>query len=172
MKEIIDVYDENKQKTGKTILRGKERLQKGEYVLATKAIFVNSKKQILISKRSDAKPKNPGLWEIGAGGCSLTGETSLQAIIREIKEELGLDLNNKKGIFFKGYKDDHIFFDIWLYNIDVKISDLNFSDNEVVDAKWVEIDEYMNLHNQAMLANYKSFEYQDYDKCMKLLFKN
>ena len=167
--EKIDVYDESKQKTGKVIIRRKERLEDGEFALATKAILINSEKKILISKRSENKPSNPGLWEIN-GGCCLAGENPSQAIVRELKEELGIDLSDKKGIYFKEYKKEHVFLDIWLYKVDVDISDIKFNDNEAVEARWVTIDEYEQFNKNGMLTNYKAFEVEDYGKCLKLLF--
>lgn len=41
------------------------------------------------------------MWDITAGGHVLAGEFGFQAIIREAKEELGLDLN-KNDITFIG----------------------------------------------------------------------
>ena len=56
-------------------------------------VLINDVNEILLSKR----PKNKhlgGYWEF-PGGKIETDETPGQAIIREIKEELNIDINNK-----------------------------------------------------------------------------
>lgn len=88
-RELVDIYNENRKKTGKTKIRHKDKLEVGEYVIGVQAIMINSKKEILISKRSKNKDAYPLMWECN-GGALLARETSLQGILREIKEELGL----------------------------------------------------------------------------------
>ena len=47
MPELWDIYDENKNKTGKTAIRDVTILQKGEYHIVVTGIILNSKKEIL-----------------------------------------------------------------------------------------------------------------------------
>ena len=54
------------------------------------AVIVNQRDQVLISKRS-ASQHQGNKWEF-PGGKVEAGETSRQALNREIKEELGLDI--------------------------------------------------------------------------------
>ena len=54
------------------------------------ALILNSKNEILISKRAEHK-KYPLMWECN-GGSIVAGETSLEGILREIKEELGKEI--------------------------------------------------------------------------------
>ena len=46
----------------------------------------------LITQRSADKRWAAGWWEVPGGGV-LAGETSLQAVVREVREEVGLDLS-------------------------------------------------------------------------------
>ncbi len=62
--EPFDIYNENKEKTGKIKIRYKDVIEANEYVLITKAVIINSKKQILIGKRSKLKNSNAGLLEL------------------------------------------------------------------------------------------------------------
>ena len=55
MGELWDVYDINKNKTGKIAERGVTKLQNGEYHIAVQAVIINSKGDILISKRAAYK---------------------------------------------------------------------------------------------------------------------
>lgn len=167
--ELVDVYNENKQKTGKIKVRDPKVFEDGEYALAAKAIIINTDKKILLSKRSESKKKKAGFWKINGGVC-LTGESSLQGIIREIKEELGLDLSKYKAIFYKEYRKKQVFDDIYLFKVDIEISKLEFSDREVADAKWVTIEEYEQLNRDEQLLYYDEFNRNDYEKCVELLF--
>lgn len=168
-KELVDVYDENKQRTGKIKERDPKVFESGEYALAAKAIIINSNKKILISRRSERKKKKAGFWEINGGVC-LAGENSLQGIIREIKEELGIDLSTYKAIFYKEYRKKVVFDDLYLFKVDIDISNLEFSDREVAAAKWVTIEEYEQLYKDEKLLYYDEFNSTDYEKCIKLLF--
>ena len=73
--ELWDIYDENRNKTGQIMERGKYRLEKGEYHIVVTGIILNSKNEILISQRAPNKTL-PLQWECN-GGSILAGETSL-----------------------------------------------------------------------------------------------
>ena len=116
MSELWDIYDENRKKTGKTGERGKIKFQKGEYHILVTSLILNSKNEILISKRAKHK-KYPLMWECN-GGSIVAGETSLEGVLREVKEELGIEYTKKEAIFlkeFKGYRGRPDFKDIWLF---------------------------------------------------------
>ena len=55
--------------------------------------LVNGEDEILLSKRPQNKHL-PGFWEF-PGGKVEEGETPEKALIREVKEELNIDINNK-----------------------------------------------------------------------------
>ena len=116
MPELWDIYDENKNKTGKTAIRDVTILQKGEYHIVVTGIILNSKNEILISKRATNK-KFGGMWECN-GGSILAGETSKEGILRELKEELGVIFKPEEAIFLKVVKRERVpqnFKDLWLF---------------------------------------------------------
>ena len=88
MGEFWDIYDAKKNKTGKVAERGVYKFKKGEYHIVVTGIIINSKGEILITKRAEHK-RHGGLWECN-GGSILKGETSIQGMIRELKEEIGV----------------------------------------------------------------------------------
>ena len=55
MAELWDIYDINKKKTGKTAERNVYQFKKGEYHIIVTGIIMNSKNEILISKRAEHK---------------------------------------------------------------------------------------------------------------------
>ena len=123
MTELWDIYDINKQKIGKLAQRGEYEFKKGEYHIVVTAIIINSENKILISKRAESKKTHPLKWECN-GGSVLAGETSVQGIIREIKEELGIELLEKEAIFLKDIRRDKTppdFKEFWLFKKDINI---------------------------------------------------
>lgn len=166
--EIIDVYDEFKNKTGKTKIRNKEELEIGEYILGVQAIIINSEKQILITKRSQFKKKYPLKWECN-GGAVLVGEDPLDGLVREMKEELGITINKEEFVFLKTVKTHNNIKDIYLVKKDIEINDLKFDDDEVVEAKWVDINGFMNMFNLGDIVPNVDFIYDDYIKCICLI---
>jgi 8-oxo-dGTP diphosphatase len=54
-------------------------------------IIINSKNQILLGKRSKSSPFYPSIWGL-PGGLVDYGETLENAAMREVKEEVGVDI--------------------------------------------------------------------------------
>lgn len=134
--ELWDLLDRNRNKIDKTHERGKP-LPEGYYHLLVYIIVQNDKGEILLSKRHQNKVFG-NLWEC-TGGSALAGEDSLQAALREVKEEVGLDLASIDGkiIFQETRENPPAHFDYWLFQANAAIEDLTFQNDEVIDAKWV-----------------------------------
>lgn len=63
--------------------------------IATHAVHMNAFSadgRLYVARRSDHKPIDPGLWDNLVGGMVAAGESELQALAREAKEEADLDL--------------------------------------------------------------------------------
>lgn len=169
MAELWDIYDINKKKIGKTAERDVYQFKEGEYHIVVTGIIINSKKEILISKR--AKHKKFGLmWKCG-GGSILAGETSLEGIIRELKEELGIEFSKKEAIFLKEIRRDKIppdFKDIWLFKKDIDEREIIFPDGEAIDAKWVTIDEFIQMYKNKEIVPTVDFGIDEYNKALTL----
>ena len=86
--EIRDLYDVNKNLTGKTFIKG-EQVPKGYYYLIVAVIIENSNGEFLIQKRVSRKG---GKWALTAGHPK-SGESSFEGICSECFEELGVDIS-------------------------------------------------------------------------------
>ena len=169
MAELWDVYDENRKKTGKTIVRGERWLEKGEYHIVVTALIINSKNEILISKRAENK-KYGLMWECN-GGSILAGETSLEGMIREVKEELGIEFSKKEAIFLKEIKDsmqNPDFKDIWLFKRDVKDEEITLPDGEAIEYKWVDIEKFMEMIEKGEMVPTIEVDRELYEKALKM----
>ena len=98
MDEMVDVLTETGKSTDNVEMKQLCH-KKGLWHKAVAVFIINSKKQVLLQKRSKNKKMWPDMWDISAGGHVLAGEFGFQAIIREIKEELGLSVKKEEIIF-------------------------------------------------------------------------
>jgi len=142
MDEYWDLYDENRNKLGKTHLRAKP-LEEGTYHIVVNVWIINSKNEILLAQRHPDKWLG-GMWECAASGGVLAGEDSLQGAVREAKEEIGVVLSPSDAILLQTIvrKDRSDIRDTFLFNMDICIDDLVFHPQEVIAAKWVTKQEY------------------------------
>lgn len=169
MTELWDIYDINKKKIGKTAERDVYKFKEGEYHIVVTGIIMNSKNEILISKRAEHK-KFGLMWEC-SGGSILAGETSLEGIIRELKEELGIEFSKKEAIFLKEIRRDKIppdFKNLWLFKRDINKKEITFPDGESIDAKWVTIDEFMKMCRNKEIVPTVDFGIDEYHKALVL----
>ena len=109
--EKWDLYNAKREKSGITVCRG-EIIPKGLYHLSVSAWIVNQQGQYLLSQRHPKK-QYPLYWEC-TGGSVLSGETSLQGAIREVKEELGILLTpgSEKLIYQSRRENVQDFYDV------------------------------------------------------------
>lgn len=128
--ELWDVYDENRNLTGRLHRRG-EPLKPGEYHLVVHVWMLNSKGQFLLTKRAPNKGF-PNIWE-STGGSALAGDDSLTAALREVKEETGLTLDKCRGERIFQMRRADYFRDVWLFRQDFDLKDVVLQPGETTD---------------------------------------
>lgn len=111
--EKRDLYDKNRNLTGETIFKGEE-IPDGRYIVVVLAYIQNSEGKFLIQKRSERKN---GRFAT-TGGHPKSGEDSIQGIITEVKEEIGIDINAEDlQLYFSGKSDkEKVFWDDYYIN--------------------------------------------------------
>ncbi|MBR3672970.1 MAG: NUDIX domain-containing protein [Clostridia bacterium] len=141
--EKRDLYDENRKLTGKTIYKGEE-IPKGSYIVVVLVFIQNSEGKFLIQKRSERKN---GLYAT-TGGHPKSGEDSVQGIITEVKEEIGIDLNPEDLQLYYGGRseEERVFWDDYYVKMDVPdIENLELQEEEVASLHWFTKDEIIDL---------------------------
>lgn len=151
--EIFDVYNNDRIKTGATHIRG-EKCDLNENRVVVHIVIFNSKNEMLIQRRQLTKSSFGGRWDISCGGCSTTGETSGETATREIKEELGLDidLTTTRPHFTMNF--EHGFDDFYILNMDIDLKDITIQEEEVMDVKWASKDEILDMYYNSEFVNY------------------
>lgn len=130
--ELWDIYDKNRNLTGRTHVRGEDLLP-GEYHLVVHVWIRNSLGQFLMTRRSPNKGF-PLLWET-TGGSALAGDDSLTAALREVKEETGLQLRPENGRIVIQYSGQDHHTDVWLFEQDFEFTDVVLQEGETCDKR-------------------------------------
>ena len=99
--ELLDIVDENGLPTGRTVEREKAHLEGRRH--RTSHVWLvrerDGKTQVLLQKRSDNKDSFPGCFDISSAGHIPAGVDFIPSAVRELKEELGIDINGEELIF-------------------------------------------------------------------------
>ena len=151
--EILDLYDENRIKTGRTYIRG-ENMPEDTYRLIVHLLIFDDYGNLLIQKRQKTKSM-ANLWDITCGGAASAGETSKEAIARELREELGisLDFTNTRPIITANFKNG--FGDFYLVRENINLDEVSLQEEEVAACKWASFDEVMDLMDRDRFVRYK-----------------
>lgn len=140
--ELVDLLNNRKELTGETCERN--AVPEGKYRLSIHIWIVNDKNEILIQQRSASRKMFPNMWT-NTGGACIAGETSIETVFRELKEELNIIPNIDNLELIASYKRKKDYVDVWLLRQNINIKDLKFNDNEVQAAKWASIEEWKKL---------------------------
>ena len=158
--EKWDLYTKYREKTGKDHIRGEE-IPEGCYHLVVHIWIRNSKGEYLISQRAADRPTFPLMWEC-VGGSVLKGENSIEGALREVKEEVGLDLDQEAGrlLFTKIRGQDMKYegkvyndiMDVWLFSYDGELQLEAATTDEVADCRWMTVSEIRKLYEEKKLV--------------------
>ena len=153
MMEQWDIYDKNRNLTGRIMERG-SKFGKDDFHLVIHVCIFNSKNQILIQQRQPWKKKWPNMWDITVGGCAMSGETSVEAAERETLEEIGykIDLSGERPFFTINFEVG--FDDQYLVEREIDIKELTLQYEEVQRVKWASKDEILQLVKEGKFINY------------------
>ncbi len=167
MAEYWDLYDEERNPLGRTVIRGGMDPMSGEYHVVVMIVTMNSHGQVLCTLRSPEKSNYPNVWELTAGSV-LAGEDSYTAAVRELREETGIKAKDGELRYMMTVKESTAFIDCYFIRHDADISEIILQEGETVDAKWVTRQEFENLIAQKRMAFPVARRYhQLFDKLMQ-----
>lgn len=133
-RELRDLYDENSNVTGLTYFKG-DAIPAGYYPMVMMVCIQNSKGEFLMQKRTANKG---GDWGV-TGGHPKAGETPLQGIITEAKEELGIDISGLELEIFNEGCDGTDCYKMYYLKLDLDISKLALQADELTEVRWFSI---------------------------------
>ena len=161
--EFWDIYNEKKERTGRTMKRNDWCLKDGEYHLTVLGVVARPDKTFLITKRVMTKAWAPGWWEV-SGGAAQAGEESCEAVLREVKEETGLDVRNAEGGYLFTYKrenpgeGDNYFVDVYRFVMDIDESDLHLQTEETDGYMFATLDQIRAFAAEGKFLHYDSIK--------------
>ena len=144
--ELLDILDRHGNKIGKTIQRTRPMImEKGEYYRIVDVWILNSRGEFLISKRVPTANPEPDRWQ-PTTGCATSGDDSMSAALREVQEELGINLDPKNGEKVKSYVFwDRAIIDVWVFRQEVDIGDVVLQLSETDDVRWAKSEDILEL---------------------------
>jgi 8-oxo-dGTP pyrophosphatase MutT (NUDIX family) len=161
--EYWDIYDANKQLTGRTMKRNDWCLKDDEYHLTVLGVIMNRDGRYLITKRAADKAWAAGWWEV-SGGAAMAGESSEQAVAREVLEETGIDVSGAEGGYVFSYhrenpgQGDNYFVDIYKFILDFDESMVHPQESETDGYMLATVEEIKKFGEQGVFLHYDSIK--------------
>ena len=161
--ELVDIVDENNKLTGQIEERW-VAYEKGLWRRTVSCWIMNEKGEVLLQKRTANKIRNPNKWA-KTGGQVEAKETVEEAIYREVKEELGIEIPKEQIKVVDIHKSDNKnrrFAYNFIFVVNYKINDYILQKEEVVEVKYVTIED-IELAKKNNDSNYTFCNWDDED---------
>ncbi len=133
MAEYNDIYDKDRNLTGRIHRRG-TRWHAGEYGMVACVWVYDGHGKLLLTRRAPGKTV-AGTWE-NSGGAVLAGETTRQAIARELFEETGIRAEQEEFEFLESGRDNSNHYDFYCLHREVDLRDVVLLPGETDDVMW------------------------------------
>ena len=149
MDEFLDIWSADGQPTGQTSLKG-EAHRNGWFHPTVHVWFYTPAPALLLQKRSLTKETYPGFWDVSVAGHVTAGESILEGALREVKEEIGLDIQEadltpldirKNTNRFDNGIIDCEFQHVFLVKLETAVSQLQIQETEVDAVRLFSFDE-------------------------------
>jgi len=172
MDELIDILDDEGNLTGRNCLKSIAH-QKGFNHATVHIWFFTVQGNILLQQRGATKKIYPLLWDVSVAGHVNSGENLYDAAIREVKEEIGLNIKKEALIkiwvmkSFKSYDSgviDNEFHTVFISKLNEDINNLSAQKEEVEALKIVSSSTFKELlENSEYNAHFVSSNKTYYD---------
>lgn len=155
--ELVDLYDGQKELTNETV--DKKAVPNGKFRLSVHVWITNDKGELLVQQRLATAHKFPNMWSV-TGGSVKSGESSLEGVLRELSEELGIKASKEEMKFIASYRRIKDYVDVWVLNKNINIDDIVMQEDEVQDVKWMSLAEFENMliNNEAVRSSYDYYK--------------
>ena len=143
--EFNDIYDKNRNLTGRVHTRGTP-WNHGEYGLVVCVWVYDGQGRILLTRRAKGK-SYAGTWE-NSGGAAQTGETSRQAVVRELFEETGIRAEASEFELLTSVRERNFFYDHYCLHRRVPLHQIRLQPGETDGVRWATFDEIHDMIRQ------------------------
>ena len=152
--ELFDLYTADREKTGKTMVRG-EPTPAGYYRMVVHVCIFDSEGRMLIQQRQPFKQGWSNLWDITVGGSAVAGDSSRSAAERETYEELGLavDLAEVRPTLTLYWEEG--FDDFYVLTREIDLQTLRLQYEEVRAVRWATKAEILRMIDSGEFIPYE-----------------
>jgi len=154
--EYNDIYDKDRNLIGQKHRRGTP-WHRGEYGLVVCVWVYDGKGKLLMTRRAQGK-SYAGTWE-NSGGAALAGETSRQAIVRELYEETGIRATEEEFELIGTGRDHNAHYDYYCLRREVPIEQIVLLPGETDDAKWVTYEQVHEMIHREQICKVIARQY-------------
>ncbi len=152
--EYLNLYDKLGNLTTEKGIRG----IKSDKLVGIVIIFIeNSKGEFLIQKTSSARNS---IFATTGGHVSF-GSTFEEAVINEVKEELGVDITNENFVEVNTYIRDYYIQKVYYLKKDIDMNDIKIQEDEVEYVEWISKERINELikNNEFREGNIEGYKY-------------
>lgn len=136
--EILDIVDPNESVIGKIARKDSHRvaIEKLGYIRVADLFPVNSEGKIWVPIRTADKVIAPNGYDFSVGGHVESGDSYMQTLIREVKEEINVDIDEKDVEFISNvtYEENGYKQNLYLLRTDVTPE---FNPDDFTSAEWL-----------------------------------
>jgi len=142
--ELWDAYDCEGNLIEGTLVRG-EPIPEGIYHMVCCVLVRHVDGDFLLMRRSSEKKMFPNIWEIGAGGSVLKGETAEAGIRRELLEETGIDRGEFQYICRNWDHKDRYIYEGFYCVTDYPKDQIRLQAGETSDFRWLSLPDFLEF---------------------------
>jgi len=163
--EWNDIYDKDRNLTGRIHRRGTP-WRTGEYGLVVCVWVYNDAGRLLLTRRAPEKSFS-GTWE-NSGGAARAGETSLQAIVRELREETGIAAAPEEFELFCSGTDRCTHYDFYCLKRKVPLEQIVLQPGETDGVQWATFEQVHRLIREKQICKIIADQYIQQEAALRL----
>ena len=148
--ELWDAYTRNGVKTGGVLVRG-QKMWPGIYHLVSEVLVRHVDGSYLCMIRSREKPNYPLYPECTAGGSALMGDSPLDCIRRELREETGIEWDDFEEVNVTVRECYSTIFHSYLCTVDWPKDAITMQAGETEGYEWLSEEEFIELLNSGRM---------------------
>ncbi|HOE89162.1 MAG TPA: NUDIX domain-containing protein [Sphaerochaeta sp.] len=165
MDEYFDLVDRERRSLNRIHRRGTP-LEAGTYHNVVSVWTMNRDGRVLLTLRSANRPLMPNLWE-NTSGWVLTGESSVEAALRELEEETGIEATPEQTTLLGTLLKMQSFVDVYLVRVDIDPKSIRLQKEEAISYRWEDEAGLQVLHEEQLLAFPIAFEFEPFRTALR-----